>query len=103
MATSGTEQIYFRLCSDHLSIEAIPRKRINVDLGKIKQSLPTRYELVMWTPHFAVVRNPSGQEITLRADGRMLIRKAESERTARQAAAEMLDLIQRDLGFGVKP
>jgi hypothetical protein len=96
MTSSPQEQIYFKLCSDHLSIEAIPKTRIKVDLSKIREHPPENHEIVMWTPHFAVVRNLKGQEITLRGDGRMLIRNAESEASARKNAAEMIGLILRE-------
>ncbi len=68
----------------------------------MKERPPSEYELVMWTPHFAVVRNQGGQEITIRGDGRMLIRKAKSEAIARQAAAEMMSLVRRDFGLDLK-
>ena len=96
MAGDRSEQLYFKLCSDHLSVEAIPKSRIKVDLAKMKELPPRDCELVMWTPHFVVVRNQTGQEITVRGDGRMLIRNAKSEAIARQAAAEMMSLVQRD-------
>jgi hypothetical protein len=91
-----SDQIYFKLCSDHLSLEAIPKTRIRVNFTKIKENPPQDYVLVMWTPHFAVVRNQNGQEITLRGDGRMVVRKAKSEIAAREAAAEMMSLVLKD-------
>jgi len=94
--TDRTDQIYFKLCSDHLSLEAIPKTRIRVDFTKIKNSPPDEYVIVMWTPHFAVVRNLAGLEITLRRDGRMLVRNAKSETIARKAAAEMMSLVLKD-------
>jgi hypothetical protein len=94
--SSRSDQIYFKLCSDHLSLEAIPKARIRVNFSKLKDSPPEHYVIVMWTPHFAVVRNQGGQEITLRGDGRMLIRKAESEAIAREAASEMMSLVLKN-------
>jgi hypothetical protein len=95
--TSDTwEQIYFKLCSDHLSVEAIPKRRIRVNFAKMREHPPENYGIIMWTPHFVIVRSPGGQEITLRGDGRMLIRKAESEETARHSAAEMIGLLLKD-------
>jgi hypothetical protein len=98
MADHLAEQIYFKLCSDHLSVEAIPKRRIRVNFAKMKERPPQNCELVMWTPHFVVVRNLGGQEITLRGDGRMLVRNAKSEAIARQAAAEMIGLVLKDFG-----
>lgn len=102
MASERSEQIYFKLCSDHLSLEAIPKKKIRLNFAKMKECPPSEYELVMWTPHFVVVRNQGGQEITVRGDGRMLIRNAKSEAIARQAAAEMMSLVQRDFELDLK-
>jgi hypothetical protein len=93
---TGSEQIYFKLCSDHISLEAIPRIKLKVDFAKIREHPPHDSKLIMWTPHFAVIRTQDGQEITLRKDGRMIIRKSDSENTAQQAAAEMLNLIIKD-------
>jgi hypothetical protein len=90
------DQIYFKLCSDHLSIEAIPKRRIKVNFAKIREHPPENYEIVMWTAHFVIVRSIEGQEITLRRDGRMLIRNVKSEASARQSAAEIMDLILED-------
>ena len=82
--------LFFKLCSDHLSIEAIPRRAIRVDLANLKDRAISGLELMLWTPHFVVLRNLEGQEITLRRDGRMIIRKAESEPVAKRAAAEVM-------------
>jgi hypothetical protein len=92
------EQIYLKLCSDHLSIEAIPRRKIRVDFRRMRERPSKDFEVIMWTPHFVVVRNPKGQEITVRGDGRMLIRNAKSEGIAREAAAEMMNTLLRDFG-----
>jgi hypothetical protein len=94
-----SDQIYFKLCSDHLSLEAIPKKRIRVNFTRIRENPPEDYVIVMWTPHFAIVRNQSGQEITLRADGRMLVRNAKSEPLAREAAAAMMSLVLKNFAI----
>jgi len=96
------DQLFFRLCSDHVSIEAIPKKPILIDLERIKSSPADGYELMMWTPHFAVLKNPVGHEITLRKDGRMVIRRAGSEDAARQTAVNVLRSVLRDVGFSIK-
>lgn len=90
------KQLFFRLCSDHLSIEAIPRRPIIVDFKRMKEHPIRDHELLMWTPHFAVLKNQTGQEITLRRNGRMVIRKAASETVARNAAMEVMNLVLRD-------
>jgi hypothetical protein len=87
--------LFFRLCSDHLSIEAIPRRPFVVDFAKMKDTRLSSYELLMWTPHFVVLRSLGGQEITLRGNGRMVVRKAASEESAKQIATEVMSLALR--------
>jgi hypothetical protein len=88
-----SDSLFFKLCSDHLSIEAIPRRAICVDIANLKDRAISGLELMLWTPHFVVLRNYEGQEITLRRDGRMIIRKAESEPAAKRAAAEVMSAV----------
>jgi hypothetical protein len=95
-AIKGRGQLFFKLCSDHLSIEAIPRTSLKLDLVRLREKPFAKYEVMMWTPHFVVLKNPSGQEITLRKDGRMVIRGAVSEPEAQRAAAEVMDLVESD-------
>jgi len=85
--------MFFKLCSDHLSIEAIPRKPIRVDLPRLKGQLFSGLEVLLWTPQFVVLRNRDGHEVTLRRDGRMIIRKAPSELAAERTANETMNAI----------
>jgi hypothetical protein len=62
----------------------------------MREHPPENYEIVMWTPHFAIIRNLKGHEITLRGDGRMLIRNTKSEASARENAAEMIGLLLKE-------
>ncbi len=96
ISSSDQAQLFFKLCSDHLSIEAIPKKPVAIDFKRMKNRSINNHEIMMWTPHFVVLRNLSGQEITLRRDGRMVIRKAASELVAQSAATEVLDLVLKD-------
>jgi hypothetical protein len=89
----GTAQLFFRLCSDHLSIEAIPKRKIRINFQKMKEQSVENHEVLMWTPHFVILKNQGGQEITLRPDGRMVVRKSTSEAVARQTAAAMLAFV----------
>jgi hypothetical protein len=94
-----TSQLYFKLCSDHVSIEAIPKRRVRVNFRKMKEHKIRDHELVMWTPHFAVMRNAEGHEITLRQDGRMIVRKAASEMTARKSAQETMEIVLKEFAL----
>jgi len=96
MRDSDVDQIYFKLCSDHLSVEAIPKIRMTIDLAKMKVKPPSDCEIVMWTPHFAILRTQSGSEITLRRDGRMIVRKSKSEDAAREAASRVIEVVRRE-------
>ena len=88
------DQLFFRLCSDHLSVEAIPKRRLRIDFTGIKQNLEGKYRVLMWTPYFVVLEIISGaEEITLRRDGRMIIRKAVSDEKARLEAVRLLGLL----------
>jgi len=94
MLDGHEDQLFFRLCSDHLSVEAIPKRRLRIDFAGIKQSLEGKYRVLMWTPYFVVLGIMSGvEEITLRKDGRMIIRKAVSDEKARLEAARLLGLL----------
>ncbi len=94
MAERHEDQLFFRLCSDHLSVEAIPKRRLRIDFNGIKQNLEGNYRVLMWTPYFVVLGMISGvEEITLRRDGRMIIRKAGSDEKARLEAMRLFGLL----------
>jgi hypothetical protein len=89
----GSSYLYFRLCSDHLSIEAIPRKQLSLDLSWVRENPIQDCELLMWTPQFVVLRTLKGEEVTIRRNGRMVIRKAASEKAAKKAASVMMEAL----------
>ncbi len=91
--SSGGLQLYFRLCSDHLSIEAIPTKPLSIDFVKLRDRKVAGYETLMWTPHFVVLKSGEGEEITVRRNGRMIVRKATSETEAKIIAAEVMSAL----------
>lgn len=86
-------RLFFKLCSDHLAVEAIPRGRMHIDLVKAKEPLSADYCVAMWTPHFMVLKGLGGIEITLRKDGRMIVRNAGTEEEARETATRVLTLL----------
>jgi hypothetical protein len=55
--------------------------------------------MMMWTPQFVVLKNRLGHEITLRKNGRMIIRKAATEPEAQRAATEVMDSIESSLAI----
>ncbi|HUO42724.1 MAG TPA: hypothetical protein VMU35_07070 [Methylomirabilota bacterium] len=88
-------QLFFKLCSDHLSIEAIPKSNMKLDLSKIKRGLEDDLVITIWTPHFVVIRNVRGIMITLRKDGRMIVRNSDSEAEAKAAAIRVLSTVSQ--------
>jgi hypothetical protein len=92
-SSSDSLHLYFRLCSDHLSIEAIPRKQLSLDLSWVRENPIRDCELLMWTPQFVVLRTVKGEEVTVRRNGRMLIRKAGSEKAAKKTASVMMEAL----------
>jgi len=93
MLTSDA-QLFFKLCSDHLSIEAIPKSKLRLDLSRLRAGFDD-FAVTIWTPHFMVMRRVSGEEVTLRRDGRMIVRNSDSQRAAEAAAARVLFLVSR--------
>ena len=91
---SSDAQLFFKLCSDHLSIEAIPKTKLRLDLFKLKAGLDD-FVVTVWTPHFMVMRSIGGQEVTLRRDGRMIVRNSGSEAAAKAVAIRVLSLVSR--------
>jgi len=96
LSSGKGDQLFLKLCSDHLSFEAIPKSALKIDLQKLKNGTVRNHELVMWTPQFVILRNQQGQEITLRRDGRMVIRKAATESSAKKTASEVMSLVLSD-------
>jgi hypothetical protein len=88
--------LFFKLCSDHISIEAIPRRPVAINFSEMKGRPFSGLELMMWTPHFVILKNTGGLEITLRKDGRMIVRNAPTEELARDAATEVMKLVLKD-------
>lgn len=87
-------QLFFKLCSDHLSIEAIPKRRLSVDLSRFEHDSVLGYVVRMWTPYFVVLMKVGGEEITLRRDGRMIVRNTRSEDVAQAAAGNLLKVVE---------
>jgi len=85
-------QFFFKLCSDHLSIEAIPKAKLRLDLSKFRTGLDD-FVVTIWTPHFMMMRCVSGEEVTLRSDGRMIVRNSGSQASAEAAAIRVLSLV----------
>jgi hypothetical protein len=77
-----------RLCSDRAAYEAVPKKRLKVDLTRVKVSLERGgdCEIALWTPQLMVIKQKNGVEITIVDDGRLIIRNVADEDTAQEIA-----------------
>jgi hypothetical protein len=93
LLVEAKSQLFFKLCSDHLAIEAIPRRKLVIDLSRARHRLEAGYTPILSTQYFIVLRSSLGEEITLRRDGRMIIRNAKSESNAHSAAERLLTLV----------
>lgn len=78
----------FRLCSDRLSLECIPRKTLKLNLSNYERS--GELTLMVKTPYFLVFKFKDGPEVTIRKDGRMIIRKVTDEELAQKIAVRAL-------------
>ena len=81
-----------RLCSDKAAYEAVPRKRIKVNLARLRRSLErgSNCETTLWTRQLMVVKRRDATEITIVDDGRLIIRNVADEETARKIAETLL-------------
>jgi hypothetical protein len=81
-----------RLCSDKAAYEAVPRKRLNVDMTRLRRSLEGGgdCEITLWTPQLMVVKQRDATEITIVDDGRLIIRNVADEQTAQRTAEALL-------------
>jgi hypothetical protein len=77
-----------RLCSDKAAYEAVPRRRLKVDLTRLRRSLERGgdCEITLWTRQVMVVKQRDATEITIVDDGRLIIRNVADEQTAQSTA-----------------
>lgn len=81
-----------RLCSDRAAYEAVPKKRLRVDIASLRLLLEHRgdCEVVLWTPQLMVIRRKDAAEVTIVDDGRMIIRNVADQDAARRIAETIL-------------
>ena len=81
-----------RLCSDRAAYEAVPKRRLRLDVPSLGRSLMCRgdCELLLLNPQFMVVKWKHQAEVTIVDDGRMIIRNAANQGDARMIAETLL-------------
>ncbi len=86
--------LYVRLCSDHLSLEVIPRHNLRLDLKFLESALARSagFSTLVASQDFLMIKHDKGAEITIRRDGRMIVRRVSGEDEVRILANELLNL-----------
>lgn len=86
------ETFMIKLCSDRAAYEAVPKKRLKLDLSSLKHSLELHAdcEIILYTPQLMVVRRKDAAEVTIVDDGRMIIRNVADQDAARTVAEALL-------------
>ncbi len=86
--------LYVRLCSDHLSLEVIPRHNLRLDLKFLESALARSagFSTIVASDDFLIIKHDKGAEITIRRDGRMIVRRVSGEDEVRILANELLNL-----------
>lgn len=86
------QMFMIRLCSDRAAYEAIPKKRVTIDIGSLRRWLEGagECEVTLYTPTFMVIKRRDGVEVTVVDDGRMIIRNAPNESAASMIAEGVL-------------
>ncbi len=86
--------LYVRLCSDHLSLEVIPRHNLRLDLKFLESALARSagFSTLVASRDFLIIKHDKGAEITIRRDGRMIVRRVSGEDEVRSLANELLNL-----------
>jgi len=81
-----------RLCSDGAAYEAVPKRRLRLDIPNLGRSLTRRgdCELLLSNPQFMVVKWKHQADVTIVDDGRMIIRNAADQGDARTIAETLL-------------
>jgi hypothetical protein len=85
-----------RLCSDKAAYEAVPKRRLNVDLTRLRRSLEHDgdYEITFWTQQLMVAKQKDAAQITIVDDGRLIIRNVADEQTAQRTAEELMQKLR---------
>jgi len=81
-----------RLCSDHAAYEAVPKKRLSLDMVALKQRIEegSGWKATIYTPQFLVIKRDDGVEVTIVDDGRMIIRNVADQKSAGEIAEAIL-------------
>lgn len=82
----------FELCSGGTAYEAKPQIKTHIKLDALLETLRTHpdYEILAYTPYMLIIKTPTGAEVSTTRQGKLLIKRVQSEEEARSAAYEIL-------------
>jgi hypothetical protein len=87
---------YISLCSDAHSVDmgVIPKRKIQLNLKSLEAAVQASesYSTIVASSSLLRIKHGEGVEITIRRDGRMVVRKAKDEAQVRRLATELLTL-----------
>lgn len=91
-ATEIPVPMIFELCSGGTAYEARPQVRTRIKLDALLETIRMHpnYEILAYTPYMLIVKTQSGAEISTTRQGKLLIKRVESEEAARTAAYNIL-------------
>jgi hypothetical protein len=93
--SKSTIPVTVKLCSDRAAFEARTTKKVLLNMNEAEKRLRSskQHQIVLCTPHLMILRTGT-TETTLSRDGRLLIKKVQSEEEATRLAQEILQLIR---------
>lgn len=82
----------FELCSGGTAYEARPQIKTKIKLDVLLEAIRMQpnYEILAYTPYMLIVKTSTGAEISTTRQGKLLIKRVESEEEARTATYEIL-------------
>ncbi|MGD8505360.1 MAG: hypothetical protein PVF15_01690 [Candidatus Bathyarchaeota archaeon] len=83
-----------RLCSDKAAFEVKMQHKISLNMADLERLLKSTKdnEIIINTPHILIFKT-KGAEVTMSKNGRMLIKKIETEKEATEIANDVLRVL----------
>ena len=82
----------FELCSGGTAYEARPQIKTRIKLDALLETIRKNpnYEVLAYTPYMLIVKTKKGAEISATRQGKLLIKRVESEEEARTVTYDIL-------------
>ena len=96
LSTFGKDEFFtVRLCSNEAAYDVNPRKRVLLDLSKLKDCSSEGIEVILQTRPIAVLKLAGRIEATVARNGRLVIRHVKDEHDASEIAENLYSVLQR--------